>query len=253
MILASKRARFVGAAAFATLLALASRAGAQGAPAPPQRHETLDANRLASIAAATKLPKGMKRSRQLDSIVSQLRLGNTQAAVESWKGLIAENRKPDGQPLNIDELIKWVLREAYLSSTAPRQDDLVDKVRFYDELDKKLREEITLARTDLREERPWPRKRRVVVFRKRYARGKDPVEREERRKVDKKDLTVLLKEYEMLLRSIGDDREIANVEFQNLSQKQQQTMQMLGQISKQLSDTALAVIRKIGNAGALGT
>jgi hypothetical protein len=50
--------------------------------------------------------------------------------------------------------------------------------------------------------------------------------------------------HELSLRSIGDDREIANTDFQNMSQEQSQTMQMMVQISRQLRDTALAVIRK---------
>ncbi len=43
----------------------------------------------------------------------------------------------------------------------------------------------------------------------------------------------------------GDDQ-LANVDLQNMLQKQQQTMQMMSQISKMLNDTAMAVIRKIG-------
>ncbi|MFP6667097.1 MAG: hypothetical protein VB876_07285, partial [Pirellulales bacterium] len=37
-----------------------------------------------------------------------------------------------------------------------------------------------------------------------------------------------------------------NVELQNMLQKQQQTLQVSSNISKQLHDTALSVIRKIG-------
>ena len=48
------------------------------------------------------------------------------------------------------------------------------------------------------------------------------------------------------LESVGDDAQLANVDLQNILQKQQQTLQMLSNISKTLHDTALAVIRKIG-------
>ena len=44
----------------------------------------------------------------------------------------------------------------------------------------------------------------------------------------------------------GDDAQLANVDLQNILQKQQQTLQMMSNISKTLFDTALAVIRKIG-------
>ena len=48
------------------------------------------------------------------------------------------------------------------------------------------------------------------------------------------------------LNSVGDDAALANVDLQNMLQKQQQTMQMMSSISKMLHDTAMAVIRKIG-------
>ena len=48
------------------------------------------------------------------------------------------------------------------------------------------------------------------------------------------------------LRTVGEDAQLQNIEMQNVLQKQQQTLQMMSQISKQLHDTAMAVIRKIG-------
>jgi hypothetical protein len=48
------------------------------------------------------------------------------------------------------------------------------------------------------------------------------------------------------LNSVGDDAQLANTDLQNILQKQQQTLQMMSNISKMLCDTAMAVIRKIG-------
>ena len=48
------------------------------------------------------------------------------------------------------------------------------------------------------------------------------------------------------LNSVGDDAQLANVDLQNMLQKQQQTLQMISNIGKMLHDTAMAVIRKIG-------
>jgi hypothetical protein len=52
--------------------------------------------------------------------------------------------------------------------------------------------------------------------------------------------------WEEKLNSIGDDSQLANVDLQNMLQKQQQTLQMMSNISKMLHDTATSVIRKIG-------
>jgi hypothetical protein len=45
---------------------------------------------------------------------------------------------------------------------------------------------------------------------------------------------------------LGDDAQLANVDLQNILQKQQQVLQMLSNLSKMLNDTAMAVIRKLG-------
>ena len=44
----------------------------------------------------------------------------------------------------------------------------------------------------------------------------------------------------------GDDAQLANVDMQNILQKQQQTMQMMSTISKSTYDTMMSVIRKMG-------
>ena len=48
------------------------------------------------------------------------------------------------------------------------------------------------------------------------------------------------------LAAVGDDAQLANIDLQNVLQKQQQTLQTMSNVSKMLHDTALAVIRKIG-------
>ena len=50
----------------------------------------------------------------------------------------------------------------------------------------------------------------------------------------------------LTLNQLGDDAQLANVDLQNVLQKQQQTLQMMSNISKMLYDTAQSVIRKIG-------
>ena len=47
-------------------------------------------------------------------------------------------------------------------------------------------------------------------------------------------------------KDIGDDAQLANIDLQNILQKQQQTIQMMSDIAKVFHDTAMAVIRKIG-------
>jgi hypothetical protein len=59
------------------------------------------------------------------------------------------------------------------------------------------------------------------------------------------ELDAILERWDEELQSVGDDAQLANVDMQNLLQKQQQTLQMLSSVSKTLHDTAMAVVRKI--------
>lgn len=55
-----------------------------------------------------------------------------------------------------------------------------------------------------------------------------------------------IRAWEEKLNGVGDDAQLANVDLQNILQKQQQTLQMMSNISKMLFDTAQSVIRKMG-------
>jgi hypothetical protein len=46
--------------------------------------------------------------------------------------------------------------------------------------------------------------------------------------------------------ALGDDAQLANLDLQNILQRQQLTLQMMSNISKMLYDTASSVIRRMG-------
>jgi hypothetical protein len=52
-------------------------------------------------------------------------------------------------------------------------------------------------------------------------------------------------EFEETLNTVGDDAQLANVDLQNILQKQQQMFQMLSNIIKTLHDTATTAIRNL--------
>jgi hypothetical protein len=112
-------------------------------------------------------------------------------------------------PKDINELVQWVLRESYISTTEDLR-SFAEKVKSDNE-----------AKTHVR----------VELHRAREALGE----------VDSH-----IKGLEDKLDSVGDDAQLANVDLQNTLQRQQQTLQMLSNISKLMHDTVLSVIRKIG-------
>lgn len=64
--------------------------------------------------------------------------------------------------------------------------------------------------------------------------------------VAQSELRQAILKWEEKLNNLGDDAQLANVDLQNMLQKQQQTLQMMSNISRMLYDTAQSVIRKMG-------
>lgn len=55
-----------------------------------------------------------------------------------------------------------------------------------------------------------------------------------------------ISDLERRYKEASDDTQLKNIEMQNILQKQQQAINTMSQVSKQLHDTAMAIIRKIG-------
>jgi len=62
----------------------------------------------------------------------------------------------------------------------------------------------------------------------------------------KRQLKSYLEDMENQLQRVGNDAQLANIDLQNMLQKQQQAIQMMSNISKSLHDTAKTIIQKIG-------
>lgn len=60
-----------------------------------------------------------------------------------------------------------------------------------------------------------------------------------------KDLSKI-EQMESDLAAVGEDAQLANVDLQQVLQRQQQALQQMSNMSKMLHDTAMSVIRKIG-------
>ena len=180
--------------------------------------------------------------------------------------------------VDINALVQAVLRDSYMETTK----DLhfyAQKVKFYNELKAQIRDELTTARTDLSKvstaANSWASETNAActdescedVSASDYAIpggynykafsstpgmvNGAPVVQDPTALADAPDgtmggLETYIKNLEEQLNSVGDDAQLANVDLQNMLQKQQQTMQQMSNISKMLHDTAMAIIRKIG-------
>ena len=162
-------------------------------------------------------------------------------------------------------LVQHVLRESYLQTT----EDLryyAEKVKYFNQCKKAIREYLQALRCVERKLKAavqaaadtpgtdQPKQFSKLLEQHAQAFNVGPLERElglpARVPADHVDslhaFDVEIAKWEEKLNTIGDDAQLANVDLQNILQKQQQTLQMMSNISKMLYDTAQSVIRKMG-------
>jgi hypothetical protein len=186
------------------------------------------------------------------------------------KGVVSDgtdikNAISDGTDINA--LVQEVLREAYLQTTEDLR-SYAEKVKYYNQLKKALREYLSSLRDFKAKALSAAHMRNINLcsgatndvallheILTETARSYDvgPIEYELciPNRVPPEEVTSLthldseIARWETKLNSIGDDAQLANVDLQNILQKQQQVLQMLSNISKITHDTAMEIIRNI--------
>lgn len=204
-----------------------------------------DPMKLALLAANTPDPPksiSFARAQETAGVISLLKVKRNAEAKSNWTGLVKGLVDDNISGMDINMLIQYILKEAFLDT----QRDLVDLLAKMDDLNRKKEairdylEEVRKARDNFTRGMQFAFadpgikvvRRKLVQLPKRLA-TKTMLEEE-------------IKKWEEKLNGIGDDAQLANVDLQNILQKQQQTLQMMSNISKMLYDTAQSVIRRIG-------
>ena len=212
-------------------------AAQQRATQPPQEFR-LSASQERSVR--TSLNAGQQD--QLKTIARTLAESPSYRSVQKqWEGLFTQLQ---GSALDINAAVQFVLREAYLET----QKDLAyyaDKVRAFNEIKKAIRAEIDRLRDHLSafeaEGDQWKDFQPDKAAWSKVPQYQPPAAIKSADAAES-----YLQEWEEMLQTVGDDAQLANIELQNILQKQQQTLQMMSGISKMLHDTAMAIIKKIG-------
>jgi len=218
--------------------------------------------------ALTTLPFDTSAANSVNLTPDQLAAGNivaqglssgmtTESLQSHWADFIATtNTSAAGGPVDVNALVQWVLRQSYIEQTADLQ-FYAQKVQFFNSLKQAIREELTRARTydsslvSAGGGNSTPANYDSVTF------ANDPVFDDNGTPQiysasggslgNRGELETYIQNLEDQLNSVGDDAQLANVDLQDMLQKQQATLQLISNISKMLYDTALAVIRKIGS------
>lgn len=198
----------------------------------PQVHTDLV---VRAVAARDLPPRVTSTARPgLAEVVRLLQANQMAEARVQWSRLVsAAGLRSEA---DVSALVQWVLRQAYLETNKDLK-FYADKVRYYNEMKQEIRDDLGHARSGR------PVKGIALVP---YRPDGAAVKTEPPRVLSKTERDQYIKSLEDKLNGIGDDAQLANVDLQNVLQKQQQTLQMMSNVSKMLHDTAMAVIRKIG-------
>ena len=143
---------------------------------------------------------------ELKLIGAMIARGEPIAAMEGRWVEFVEKSRDEIVESDIHQLIQHVLREAYLESNRDLQFH-AEKIKHLNVLKEQIRNELERTRKAMDE---------------------------------------YIKNLEESLSSVGDDAQLANIDLQDMLQKQQQTIQMMSNVSKALHDTGMSIIRKIG-------
>ena len=200
---------------------------------------------LLAISLARSLPDGLSEAQQsvVAEIVERLQGQQNAEAVTAWTGLIRSLVASDGSTKDVSPVGAFIIRQSYLSKKSEMR-GAVDKVRYHGEVNRQLRRHIAElrslagrltgdARATVETLDALPTYRGgatpFFVWRKKTLSG-DGL----------KNHVTLLK---ARLESAAKDREIADLQLQQVTQKQQQLMQQISNITKAMHEAALAVVR----------
>lgn len=184
---------------------------------------------------------------ELKRIGAMIAQGRPTAEIQSrWSSLIS-NMRSEGATVDVNALIQMATKQAYAETNKDLQ-FYAEKVRYYNDLKVSIREELNETRLRLSASKgvELTAVARQKVYALKPASYKRLVVRQGRPMSSKADYAAYIRKLEGVLASVGDDAQLANIDMQNMLQKQQQTVQMMSNISKMLHDTAMSVIRKMG-------
>lgn len=211
-----------------------------GLPEPALR------NALSAMGEAVTLDP--KAAKAVGVVVDALRDGDEAGARKAWAWAMKLQPKKARTAADVNALVGLVLRRAYMDAAA----DLAghaERVAFFNELRKRVRDDLRDTREALMAAEAEGAKVVEVpslLVRTEFVAGRSPVLARTMTKVELAEARARIRKLEQVLQTVGEDAQLANVDLQNVLQKQQQTMQMMSNVSKMLHDTAMSVIRKIG-------
>jgi hypothetical protein len=218
---------------------------------PPDLLKSLEQT-LPNLRQAATRGLGEADQLRLRLVVALLRERRNDEGLDEWQLLLTSTTQAQAQtPIDPNALVQYALREAYLENAGDLS-DYASKVQYFNQVKKELRAELGHARdlqaTYGKADARFPPKGLQVKEPVAPAPEGQPlrVTFGERTLTSPKALADHISALEGGLQTVGDDAQLANVDLQNCLQQQQQTLQVISRMAKELHDTMTAIVHKMG-------
>jgi hypothetical protein len=214
----------------------------------------LDAESIHAIALQAAPPPGLTRAGNagLRRVSERLRHKDRAAAEREWADVVESAARRDDKHkdwINLAPFSHYVLHQAYLEPVDDLR-DRAEKVRFYNEQKRVANEQRVRLETAQRELNRSATSRRSVTVRSltladEYKPGQRAVTLGPEEPVTVESVVEDLQKIVVLCNTAEENEQQANLDLQNALQKQQQTFQMMSNVSKMMHDTAKAIIQNM--------
>ncbi|HXH62403.1 MAG TPA: hypothetical protein VNI20_13730 [Fimbriimonadaceae bacterium] len=208
---------------------------------------------LVAMASQGDLPKSVGRSQRAEvaKIVALLRQSKTREATVAWKGFCTEfaqanmTRGSSAVGDDVGSIVQLVLRESYLESTNDLR-DMADKVKYFNDMKKALREQISSLRSTSQGMRRGQRATITLVnVDRQYKPGAKGVTDGRRAVYTREQIDSYVNRLNTDLETVGDDAQMQQLQLQQMLEKRQQLMQTISNICKVMNDSAKSIINNM--------
>ena len=180
---------------------------------------------------------------------------NRVAALQGrWASWNLRTRAP--RSMDPAEMTQWIMRQAYADNTLDMRAYAM-RLEYYTNLKAHLREELNRARIHRSDHAPKPGEKTMTQALVKKQVSLEPNVDEEGNwhlrepqdgdTIEGADaMQDYIRELEQAMQTAGDDTQMAHIELQAMTQRQQQMLNTLSSLSKAQHETSMAILRKIG-------
>jgi len=210
---------------------------------PPLESLNEDLMRISRASLPPNLIPAQKA--KIDQVVAALRARREAEAKQAWSEFVGSYIAVPANKQKLASVIDAILREAIVAPEELPGLQGLQELRELQELRKAIRGYLRELRTLAAECKRGAQQVQPLVL-QRTPDGGERAVIGPARTMNCKELRSEMERWEAMRDLKSDSAQMAEVDLQEMLQKQQRTLQMMSQISKMLYDTAMSVIRKIG-------